>query len=157
MQAAVDAYYEFLDSDTILPVLADSTIDEAISVWCAIQYMALYVSSNINYDISLYTRDDYSSIPSKILKNDLISYIAKLTGIKFSKIRPILTALEADWHKYNDIWSSMLYPVGEYYLLPFYPIIYSSPYNVIDRLLFKGGFSLDDRGKQFERNIYIAN
>ena len=154
MQAAVDAYYEFLDSDTILPVLADSTIDEAISVWCAIQYMALYVSSNINYDISLYTRDDYSSIPSKILKNDLISYIAKLTGIKFSKIRPILTALEADWHKYNDIWSSMLYPVGEYYLLPFYPIIYSSPYNVIDRLLFKGGFNLDDRGKQFERYIY---
>lgn len=154
MQSAVDSYYEFLVGDTILPNLANCTIDEAISVWCAIQYVALYVSSNLNYDISINTREDYSPVPSKILKSDLISYVVKLTGIKPVKIRAAVSALEADWTKFNDIWTSMLYPVGEYYLLPFFPIIYSSPYNVIDRLLLRGGFNLDDRGKQFEAFLY---
>ena len=63
-------------------------------------------------------------------------------------------ALEADWKKFNDIWTSMLYPVGEYYLLPFFPIIYSSPYNVIDQLMQRGGFNLEERGKQFEMFLY---
>lgn len=154
MQSAVDSYYEFLVGDTILPNLANCTIDEVISVWCAIQYVALYVSSNVNYDISINTRKDYSPVPSKILKNDLISYVAKLTGIKLAKIRAAVSALEVDWTKFNDIWTSMLYPVGEHYLLPFFPIIYSSPYNVIDRLLLRGGFNLDGRGKQFETFLY---
>lgn len=68
MQSAVDSYYEFLVGDTILPNLANCTIDEVISVWCAIQYVALYVSSNINCDISINTREDYSPVPSKMLK-----------------------------------------------------------------------------------------
>ena len=119
MQSAIDAYYEFLVGDTILPNFANSTIDEVISVWCAIQYITLYVSSNINYDISINTREDFSSVPSKMLKSDLISYVVKLTGINFAKVRASLMALEADWKKFNDIWTSMLYPVGEYYLLPF--------------------------------------
>lgn len=154
MQSAVDSYYEFLVGNTILPNLANCTIDEVISVWCAIQYIASYISTNINYDISIQTKEDYFTVPSKILKNDLLSYIVKLTGIKTQKIKAAVIALEADWTKYNDIWSSMLYPIGEYYLLPFFPIIYSSPYNVIDRLLFKGGFNLDDRGVQFEKYLY---
>lgn len=154
MQSAVDSYYEFLVGDTTLPNLPNCTIDEVISVWCAIQYVALYVSSNINYDVSINTREDYSSVPSKILKSDLILYVVKLTGIKLTKISAAVGALEADWTKFNDIWTSILYPMGEYYLLPFFPIIYSSPYNVIDRLLLRGGFNLDDRGKQFETFLY---
>lgn len=154
MQSAVDSYYEFLVGDTILPNLANCTIDEVISAWCAIQYIAWYISTNINYDISIQTKEDYFTVPSKILKKDLLSYIVKLTGIKTQKIKAAVIALEADWTKYNDIWSSVLYPIGEYYLLPFFPIIYSSPYNVIDRLLFKGGFNLDDRGVLFEKYLY---
>lgn len=127
MQSAVDSYYEFLVGDTILPNLANCIIDEVISVWCAIQYIAWYISTNINYDISIQTKEDYFTVPSKILKKDLLSYIVKLTGIKTQKIKAAVIALEADWTKYNDIWSSMLYPIGEYYLLPFFPIIYSSP------------------------------
>lgn len=154
MQSALDSYYEFLDGNTILPNLANSTIDEVISVWCAIQYIALYVSSNVNYDISIETREDFSFVPSKIFKNNLISYVSKLTGITFYKVKVAVGALEADWNKFNDIWTAMLYPVGEYYLLPFFPIIYSSPYNVIDQLLLRGGFNLDERGKQYERFLY---
>ena len=154
MQSAIDAYYEFLVGDTILPNFANCTIDEVISVWCAIQYITLYVSSNINYDISINTREDFSSVPSKMLKSDLIAYVVKLTGINFVKVRASLMALEADRTKFNDIWTSMLYPVGEYYLLPFFPIIYSSPYNVIDQLMQRGGFNLEERGKQFEMFLY---
>ena len=154
MQSAIDAYYEFLVGDTILPNFAKCTIDEVISVWCAIQYVALYVLSNVDYDVSINTREDYSPVPSKILKSDLISYVVKLTGLKQTKVKAIVNALEADWTKYNDIWTSMLYPISEYYLLPFFPIINSSPYNVIDHLLLRGGFNLDDRGKQFEMFLY---
>lgn len=154
MQSAIDAYYEFLNGATILPNFGNSTIDEVISVWCAIQYIALYVNTNINYDITINTREDFSSVPSKILKKDLIAYIEKLTGIKSKKIMFALGAIEVDWNKFNDIWTSMLYPVDEYYLLPFFPIMYSSPYNVIDRLLQRGGFNLEDRGKQFEKYLY---
>ena len=154
MQSAIDAYYEFLNGATILPNFGNSTIDEVISVWCAIQYIALYVNTNINYDITINTHEDFSSVPSKILKKDLIAYIEKLTGIKSKKIMFALGAIEVDWNKFNDIWTSMLYPVDEYYLLPFFPIMYSSPYNVIDRLLQRGGFNLEDRGKQFEKYLY---
>lgn len=154
MQSAVNAYYEFLVGDTVLQNFANCTIDEAISVWCTIQYIALYVSSHVNFDITIKKREDYFPVPSKILKSDLIKYIVKLTGIKYAKVKTTIIALEADWCKYNDIWTSMLYPVGEYYLLPFYPIIYSSPYNVIDQLMLRGGFNLEERGKQFEMFLY---
>lgn len=154
MQFAVDAFYEFLDGNSILHTLACSTIDEAISIWSAVQYIAQFVVQNINYDVELNTKDDFQVIPCKILKSDLIAYINKLTGIQANKINAVLGALEADWSKYNDIWSAMLYPVRDHYLLPFYPLIYSSPYNVIDKLLLKGGFNLDERGKQFENFLY---
>lgn len=154
IQSYIDAYYEFLVGSTILPKLNNCTIDEAISVWCAIQYIVEYVLLNVNYNVSIIYQKNFSSVPSKILKKDLISYIEKLTNIKRSKIKAVITILEADWTKFNDIWTSMLYPVEEYYLLPFYPITCSSPYNVIDKIMFKGGFNLDDRGIQFENFLY---
>ena len=154
IQSYIDAYYEFLVGSTILPKLNNCTIDEAISVWCAIQYIVEYVLLNVNYNVSIIYQKDFSSVPSKILKKDLISYIEKLTNIKRSKIKAVITILEADWTKFNDIWTSMLYPVEEYYLLPFYPITCSSPYNVIDKIMFKGGFNLDDRGIQFEKFLH---
>ena len=72
MQSAVNAYYEFLVGDTVLQIFANCTIDEAISVWCTIQYIALYVSSHVNFDITIKKREDYFPVPSKILKSDLI-------------------------------------------------------------------------------------
>lgn len=65
-----------------------------------------------------------------------------------------MDGLAVDWGKFNDIWKSMLYPVGDYYLLPFFPLINSAPYNVIDSLLLKGGLDLQDRGKVFEKYLY---
>lgn len=156
MQSAVDSYYEFLVGDTILPNLANCIIDEVISVWCAIQYIAWYISTNINYDISIQTKEDYFTVPSKILKKDLLSYIVKLTGIKTQKIKAAVIALEADWTKYNDIWSSMLYPIGEYYLLPFSQLSTRHPTMLLidyclkeDLILMIGAFSL--------RNICTIN
>ena len=154
IQSAIRAFYEFLDGDTILPILSNCTINEAIAIWCSIQYMAKHVLFYENFDKTLYRREDFSSIPCKIVKSDLISYVQTLTGILPMKIQAVITALEADWNIYNDIWTSMLYPVGKYYLLPFFSIINSAPYNVIDQLLLRGGFNLDDRGAQFEMYLF---
>lgn len=85
MQSAIDAYYEFLVGETKLLDLDDCTIDEAISIWCAIQYIAQYVLSNAKFDIPINAREDFSLIPSKIRKKDLISYVKKLTNIKQKK------------------------------------------------------------------------
>ena len=154
MQSAIDAYYDFLVGDTKLPKLADCTIDEAISIWCAIQYIAQYVLFNAEFDILIKTREDFSLIPSKIRKKDLISYVKRLTNIEQKKISATIGALEASLEKFNNIWTSMLYPIEDYYLLPFYPIICSVPYNIIDFLMERGGFCLEERGKQFENYIY---
>lgn len=152
--AAIGAFYEFLQGDTILPQMANATIDESISVWGAIQYIAMYISTYKKYDVSLYRKEDFCVVPSKIRKEHLIEYIVKLTNIKVAKVKMVVMKMEADWNRYNDIWTSMLYPVGDYYLLPFYPIIYSSPYNVIDQMMLRGGIDLENRGKQFEEYIY---
>lgn len=154
MQNAIDAFYEFLDGSTILPKISNCTMDEIVSIWSALKYISLYVIQNVNYNITLITKEDFSIVPSKIKKEDLILYISKLTGIKNSKVKSGLCVFEASWTRYNDIWSSMLYTVNEFYLLPFYPILFSSPYYVIDKILERGGVSLDERGKQFEKYIY---
>ena len=65
-----------------------------------------------------------------------------------------IEALEVNWSKYNDIWSSPLYKVKDYYCLPFYPIVNSMPYNIIEKLMQKGGYDLDQRGYVFERYVY---
>lgn len=154
LQASIDAFYEFLQGETVLPQMANATVDEAISVWGAIQYIAMYVSTYKDYDVALFKRDDFSVVPSKIRKESLIEYVAKLTNIKASKVKMVIMKMEADWSRYNDMWTSMIYPVGDYYLLPFYPILYSSPYNIIDQMMLRGGVDLDNRGKLFENYLY---
>ena len=154
LQASIDAFYEFMQGETVLPQMANATVDEAISVWGAIQYIAMYVSTYKDYDVALFKREDFSVVPSKIRKESLFEYVAKLTNIKASKVKMVIMKMEADWSRYNDMWTSMIYPVGDYYLLPFYPILYSSPYNVIDHMMLRGGVDLDNRGKLFERYLY---
>ena len=154
LQASIDAFYEFLQGETVLPQMANATVDEAISVWGAIQYIAMYVSTYTDYDVALFKKEDFSVVPSKICKESLIDYVVKLTNIKASKVKMVIMKMEADWSRYNDMWTSMIYPVGDYYLLPFYPILYSSPYNVIDQMMLRGGVDLDNRGKLFERYLY---
>ena len=154
LQASIDAFYEFLQGETVLPQMANATVDEAISVWGAIQYIAMYVSTYTDYDVALFKKEDFSVVPSKIRKDSLIDYVVKLTNIKASKVKMVIMKMEADWSRYNDMWTSMIYPVGDYYLLPFYPILYSSPYNVIDQMMLRGGVDLDNRGKLFENYLY---
>ena len=154
LQASIDAFYEFLQGKTVLPQMANATVDEAISVWGAIQYIAMYVSTYTDYDVALFKKEDFSVVPSKIRKDSLIDYVVKLTNIKASKVKMVIMKMEADWRRYNDMWTSMIYPVCDYYLLPFYPILYSSPYNVIDQMMLRGGVDLDNRGKLFERYLY---
>ena len=154
LQASIDAFYEFLQGETVLPQMANATVDEAISVWGAIQYIAMYVSTYTDYDVALFKKEDFSVVPSKICKERLIDYVVKLTNIKASKVKMVIMKMEADWSRYNDMWTSMIYPVSDYYLLPFYPILYSSPYNVIDQMMLRGGVDLDNRGKLFERYLY---
>lgn len=154
LQAAVDSYYEFLDGNLVLPNFNNTTIDEAISVWGTLQYIAYHIKNNVNFNVSLIKREDFKIVPTKISKADLESYVVKLTNIRADKVKVVLEALEANWTKYNDIWSAMLYSVGDDYLLPFYPLINSSPFNVIDSLLLKGGISLEDRGTKFEQYLY---
>lgn len=153
LQASIDAFYEFLQGETVLPQMANATVDEAISVWGAIQYIALYVSTYKDYDVSLYRKEDFKVVPSKICKGSLVEYVVKLTNIKAPKVKMVITKMEADWSRFNDIWTSMIYPASDYYLLPFYPILYSSPYNVIDQMILRGGVDLDNRGKLFEKSI----
>lgn len=154
IQAALDAYYEFLDGATVLPSFCGCTIDEAITVWCVIRYIAHSVSTGVDLNVALYTREDFDRVPRKIRKEDLVSYIATLVNVRSACIRAVVDALSADWRRFNDIWSSMLYPSGDSLLMPFYPLIMSAPYNIIDSLLAKGGFDLEDRGKQFENYLY---
>ena len=154
LQASIDAFYEFLQGETVLPQMANATVDEAISVWGAIQYIAMYVSTYKDYDVALFKKEDFSVVPSKICKESLIDYVVKLTNIKASKVKMVIMKMEADWSRYNDMWTSMIYPVGDYYLLPFYPILYSVPYNVIDQMMLRGGVDLDNRGKLFENYLH---
>ena len=154
LQASIDAFYEFLQGEIVLPKMANATVDEAISVLGAIQYIAFYVSTYKDYDVSLFRKEDFKVVPSKIRKESLVEYVVKLTNIKTPKVKMVITKMEADWSRFNDIWTSMIYPAGDYYLLPFYPILYSSPYNVIDQMILRGGVDLDNRGKLFEKYLY---
>lgn len=154
IQSSIDSYYEFLPYDIKLPNFSGSVFEEVIAVWCAIQYIVSYVFNNVDFDTTIYTSKDFSIIPRKILKNDLLMYIEKLTGLRYSKIKVIVSSLEANWCCYNDIWSSMLYPINDYYLLPFFTIINTTTYNIVDKLLQRGGFSLEVRGKWFEDFLY---
>lgn len=153
-QASINAYYDFLNINILLPKFHNATIGEAVSVWGAMQYIAVYINTNENFDVAISKREDFAPVPSKILKEKLIEYVMRLTNISQEKIKAVIGSMEADWKKFNNIWTCMIYPVGDYYLLPFFPLIYSTHYNVIDFFLLNGGISLDERGKIFEEYLY---
>lgn len=155
-QAAVDAYYEFLDLDLKLEKLNNISVAEAIGVWVALQYVCHETMERMEYrnNVVLYTREDMSDIPRKFRTEDLLSYIVKLTGIKQKSVKTILNALEVDWKKYNDIWTSPIFKIKDYYCLPFYPIVNSMPYNIIEHLMSLGGYDIDKRGYDFEQYVY---
>lgn len=154
IQVSIDSFYEFLDGNTILTKFAGAKIDEAISVYIALHYIFAHISLKENYDVSLYKKDDFRGIPCKIKKDHLINYLGELTTIEKNKIEKVVDAIVADWSVYNDIWSSPLYQIIDYYLIPFFPLLHTSIYNLIDQLLKKGGFNLEARGKQFENYLF---
>ena len=155
-QAAIDSYYEFLDQDMKLAGLGDISVAEALGIWVALQYICHEASEHIHWDMKkvIYTKEEMGGIPRKFRAVDVVAYIAKLTGLRQNKIMPVIESLEVNWSKYNDIWSSPLYKVKDYYCLPFYPIVNSMPYNIIEKLMQKGGYDLDQRGCDFERYVY---
>ena len=152
--ASIRAYYAFLDTHQYLPKLEKVTIGEVLVVLGTIQYIAQYVLDNGHFAGGVHTSSDFACIPSKILKKDLLDHIAKMTTLKRHTIKQCVELLEAKWDRANNIWSTPLYPIGDYELLPFYPILHTSPYYVIDQILQRGGISLADRGAQFEKYIY---
>lgn len=155
-QAAIDAYYEFLDLNMKLPGLGDITVAETLGIWTALQYICHEATEHIRWDMKkvIYTKEEMGGIPRKFRKEDLMGYLTKLTGLRQNKISPVIEALEVNWGKYNDIWTSPLYKIKDYYCLPFYPIINSMPYNIIENLMQKGGYDLDQRGYDFEQYVY---
>lgn len=155
-QAAIDSYYEFLDLNMKLSGLGDITVAEALGIWNALQYVCHEINDNVRWDMKkvIYTRDEMGGIPRKIKTADMIGYLSKLTGLKQNKITPVIEALEVNWERYNYIWTSPIYKIKDYYCLPFYPIIHSMPYNIIENLLKKGGYDLDKRGPDFEQYVY---
>jgi len=155
MEAAIESFYEYLDVNVKLENLGGILLAEALAVWTALRYICYETLERIDSDNkSMFTKEDWNIVPRKFKKEDLIGYIEKLTGIKRSKVKSALESFEADWSQYNDIWTLPLILNGEYYSVPFFPIINCVPYNVIDTLLERGGYSLDERGKVFEKYIH---
>ena len=157
IQSAINSFYAFMDGNTTLPLFDNATIDEAISILIALQYIVWFVLSNMKCDKNLVTKDDFKDIPCKIKIYDLVDYIAKLTTINKKKIKLVLTAMMSDLEsiKYQFVWKAPLYKIGEYCLLPFFPLMHTPPYYLIDKMLLeKGGFNLQERGEQFEKYLY---
>lgn len=156
IQAAIDAYYEFLDLNMELTGLRGINVAEMLSVWVALQYICREVTEHVRLDKYnvIYTKEEMDGIPRKFRIIDLVGYLTKLTGLRENIITLVLEALTVDWEKYNNIWTSPLYKIKDYYCLPFYPIINSMPYNIIENMLQKGGYGLDQRGYDFEQYVY---
>lgn len=155
-QAAVDAYYEFLDLDLKLEKLGGISLAEAIGVWVALQYICHEALAHMKYGENevFYTKEDLDDIPRKFSKDDLLAYIVKLTGIKSRTVSAILNVLEADRKRYNYIWTAPLFKIKDYYCLAFYPIVNAMPYNIIEHLMSRGGYDIDQRGYDFEQYVY---
>jgi hypothetical protein len=155
MQAAIDAYYEFLDINMTLVGINGITLAEVLGVWVALQCICHEVTEHW-HPVSkiIYTKEEFGEFPRKIKAVDLEAYLVKMTGVKIGRVRHVLKALEADWSKYNYIWSSPLYKIKDYYCLPFIPIINCMPYNIIETVMQRGGYDLEKRGKDFEQYVY---
>ena len=154
MDVSIHAYYAFLDLHQNLPKLENVTIGDTLIVLGTIQYIVRYVLDNGHFSNGVYTSSDFAVIPCKIIKKDLLDYISKMITLKRNTIKQCVELFEATWSKNNNIWSTPIYPIGDYELLPFYPILHTSSYYVIDQVLHRGGISLADRGLQFEKYIY---
>ena len=154
-QAAILAYYEFLDTSLKLEKLGGITLSEILGAWVALQYICMECMRGDRItDKIFYTKEYMGEFPRKIKVEDLVAYIVKLTGMKENRVTKVLNAFEVDWNGYNDIWTLPLYKINGYYCLPFYPIVCSMPYNLIENLMQRGGYDLEDRGKDFEQYVY---
>ena len=151
---AILAYYPFLDLKKKLPKLNNVSFEEILIAYGALQYIVSYVMGKGHFENGLYKSEDFNVIPSKIRKRDLVDYIAKLVNVKKGIIVQCINLFEASWQKTNNIWSNPIYPIDDYELLPFFPIMFTSPYYVMDQILLQGGVPLDTRGKMFEKYIY---
>lgn len=155
MQAAIDAYYEFLDITMILDNLNGRSLAEVLGIWVALQSLCFEVSEQWRITPKMiYRKEEFDDFPRKIKTEDLEDYLSKLTGLKKDHVRQVLESFEADWKRYNYIWTSPLYRIKDYYCLPFIPIINCMPYNIIESVMQRGGYDLEKRGKDFERYVY---
>lgn len=153
--AAILAYYEFLDINLKLESLGGISLVEVLGVWGALQYICLECVQGAKIgDRVFYTKEEMGEFPRKFREEDLIAYLVKLTGVRVNRVKMVLNAFEVDWKGYNDIWTLPLYKIKGYYCLPFYPIVNSMPYNLIENLMQRGGYDLEDRGKDFEQYVY---
>lgn len=153
--AAIVSYYEFLDVKMRLEQLGGFTIEEALGVWVALQYVCFETMNKAKRQKGVvYTKKEMGCYPRKFRKSDLGNYMMKLTGIRLNTVQKVLNAFEVDWQRYNDIWTLPLYRIGDYYCLPFYPIVNSMPYNLIENLMQRGGYDLEQRGQDFEQYVY---
>ena len=111
-QAAITAYYEYLDLNMKLDKLNDITVAEILGVWMAIQYICREGTEQWKMGKgTLYTKEELGDMPRKIKTDDLLAYLVILTGIKQSHIKTTVEALEADWKRFNYIWTSPLYRI----------------------------------------------
>ena len=108
----------------------------------------------LRYHLDEEYRNEDADPKGKFRKDDLLAYVVKLTGIKPKAVVTILEALEADWKKYNYIWTAPLFKIKDYYCLAFYPIVNAMPYNIIEHLMSRGGYDIDQRGYDFEQYVY---
>ena len=155
LQAAIDAYYEFLDINIKLDRLNGIGLAEVLGVWVALQCICFEVTDQWRIIPKIiYTKEELDVIPRNIRATDMEAYLVRLTGVKIGRVKQILKVLEADWSKYNYIWSSPLYKIKDYYCLPFIPIINCMPYNIIESIMQRGGYDLEKRGKDFEQYVY---
>ena len=154
MESAIDAFYEYLDVNVKLEKMGGILLAEALAVWTALRYVCYESFEKLDCDVSMFTKEQMDAIPRLFKKVDLIGYIEKLTGIRKNKVKAALESFEADWGRYNDIWTSPLILKGDYYSVPFFPIINSVSFNIIDTLLDRGGYDLDERGVVFEQYVF---
>ena len=159
MKAAMDAYYKFLDLYLELKGDETLTLIEVIAVWSALRYICMEVLEKVNCDQEMYTKEDMEAIPRRFKVADLVEYVSTLTGIEPHRAKAALEKFEVSWSTFNDIWTAPLYKVGDYYSIPFYPVMNCVHYNIIEKILEKGGHKLEKRGPVFEKYLFdeIAN
>lgn len=152
--AAMEAYYQFLELDMELDCQVPLKLIEALAVWSALRYICHEVLDRVNCDVAMNSKEEMEAIPRRFLKEDLIAYVSRLTGIKPYKAKVALELFEVNWNTINDIWTAPLYRVKNYYSIPFYPVMNCVQYNVIEHIIGRDEEKLKERGKIFEKFVY---